>query len=64
MRQPTPHRPEFKINDDNLSYVHRALLEAEYMALRERRNTRTGIVFMAGLFVGIAVTGLIVLWPL
>ena len=51
-----------KINDDNLPYVHRSLLEREYMELVERRNNQVGIAFVAGIWVGTVATLLVTLW--
>lgn len=51
-----------KINDDNLPYVHRALLEREYLDLVERRNSQVGLAFIVGIWTGTVATLLVTLW--
>lgn len=51
-----------KITEDNLPYVHRNLLESEYMNLVERKNTAIAWAFIAGIWTGTVATILVTLW--
>lgn len=51
-----------KIDEHNLTYVHRALLEREYAALVEKKNTAIALAFVIGIWTGTVATILVTLW--